>query len=130
MKDIGLNQIILNKAIQTKWTFDKMKDYIIRELRITKEERITAWQGYGYRFQNTIQYLDEFDDYTISQVEKELEKTISMLKTFRVKVTSHVDVRATKPEYAKEYVDLHPGEVKENLLCIESTSDIQELEDK
>ena len=130
MKDNGLNQIILNRAIQTKWTFDQSKDYIIRELRIAKEERITAWQGYGYRFQNTLQYLDEFDEYTISQVERELEQTISMLKTFRVKVTSYVDVRATKPEYAKEYVDLHPIEAKENLLWIESTNDVRELENQ
>lgn len=130
MKDNGLDQIILSTPIQTKWTFDKTKAYIIRELRFSKEARIEAWQGYGYRYQNTIQYLDDFEEHTILQVENELERTISMLKTFRVKVISYVNVRATDPKYAIEYVDLHPMEAKENLLWIESTNEVQEVDNQ
>ena len=108
--------IILDKAIETKWASYKNKDYRIRELRISDDGKISAWQGYGYRYQSIVQYLEDFDDLTISRVAIELERTISLQKTYRVKVVSYVDVQATKPEYAKELISLHPTKVKEKLV--------------
>ena len=120
--------IIIDKAIETKWASYKNKDYRIRELRISDDGKISAWQGYGYRYQSTVQYLEDFDDLTISHVAIELERTISLQKTYRVKVVSYVDVQATKPEYAKELISLHPTKVKEKLVGVGYGGSMEELE--
>ena len=69
--------------------------------------------------------LKHFSEVCLGQVEEELKRTISLLKTYEVKVIGHVVIRATQPKYAKEAIQLHPF-VFNDLVWIDPTDEIKE----
>lgn len=119
--------ILLSKAIITKWTTRQNTTYQIRELRLSADGKVEAWQGIGFKDQQTIQYLSEFDEWTVNQVEKELLLTIESLKTYSVDVVSSIEVHAINPELAKETVILHSHEIKKKIQFIKVTDNIKEV---
>ena len=126
LKENGLDRIILENAIHTHWPDDDTKTFMIHELRVSSEG-VSAWQGYGYKYSSGWE-LKYFGRECLVELEKELQQSVKNLKTFRVKVIGYVDIKGvTKPEHAREFVQLHPNEVKKQLLWIEPTNEIKKI---
>ena len=125
LEENKLDRIILDKTIHTRWPDDDSKTFIIRELCVYGDT-VSAWQGLGYRYSSGWE-LRHFSDACLGQVEEELQRSVSILKKYRVKVIGYVDVRATQPNYAKEAIQLHLGDFKSNLLWIDPTDEIKEV---
>ena len=123
LEENKLDRIILDKTIYTRCPDDDSLTFSIHELFVSGDE-VTAWQGYGYLY-SPHEELKHFSEVCLGQVEEELKRTISLLKTYEVKVIGHVVIRATQPKYAKEAIQLHPC-VFNDLVWIDPTDEIKE----
>lgn len=128
LKENNLTQIFLDNSVSTSWPGQNEKPYHIIELNLNDEDRIEAWQGPGFKFQTLVNYLDDFDLWTISRVEKELHDTISHLKKYRVQVISYVDVKASSPEKAADLVSSPRYKTKEHLLWFDVGNKTKEID--
>ena len=127
MNQKGDKQLFLENYVHCpKWP-GRDNPYQIVELVLRDDDRIEVWQGPGFKYQQIIVYLDEFDASAISQVENELINTISKLKKYRVQVVSYVDVDAPTPESAERLVSCSRFDIKQNLLWLELGSKTEEL---
>ena len=128
MNEKGIKHIFLENYVYCpKWP-GRDNPYQIVELFLRNGDRIEVWQGPGFKYHEySVVYLDEFDIQIISQVENELENTISRLKKYRVQIISYVDVIAPTPERAEQLVSCSRFNKKENMLWFELGNKIEEL---
>ena len=120
MNKKGVKHIFLENYIHCpKWP-GRENPYHIAELLLREDGRIEAWQGPGFKYQLTNVFLDDFELYSISEVEHELINTISKLKTYRVQIVRYVDVDAPTPERAEQLVSCSRFNKQEILLRFET----------
>lgn len=122
----GLDFLMLDQCIRTKWPSDD-RQYVIREIEFNREQnRLNAYQRWDQ--EQTFFCVDQFDNYDVSLIEKEVVRSLDMLKEYRVRLITYADIIATNPNSVKKIVKYHPHEVKKKSLWIELDGEPEELE--
>lgn len=114
MDNNKLDYILLDHAVMSKWPSDD-RPYTIREIEYDREhDRLNVYQRWDQ--EQSFFQIEQFDSCVIADIAKEVERSIPLLKEYRVKVSTYADILATNPANAKKIIKYHPNEVKENNL--------------
>lgn len=101
----GLDYLLLDQVVRTNWPGDD-RQYSIREIEFDREKDI-LYAHQRWDQEQTFFHVDQFDDDVITQIEKEVERSISMLKRYRVHFEGTAIVQATNSSNVSKTVKYH-----------------------
>lgn len=100
-----LDYLLLDQVVRTNWPGDD-RPYNIREIEFDREKDI-LYAHQRWDQEQTCFRVEQFDNQVVSQIEKEIERSIGMLKRYRVHYEGSAMVLATNPSNVSKTVKYH-----------------------
>lgn len=116
-----LDYLLLDQVVRTNWPGDD-RPYNIREIEFDREKDI-LYAHQRWDQEQTCFQVDHFDDDVVAQIEKEVERSMSMLKWFRVHYEGTALVQATNPSNVSKTVKYHYPDLCNSSITIKGNPD-------